>query len=432
MTIYTDEVIKNKEHISRNINKIGQPMKFSSSDGSLPFSPYKELVEEEKFRIASNTAPMIWTADVDMSFNFFNKAWIDFTGADAEEQKNSKWMNRIHPDDLNKFKNIYVTSFNARKHFSLQFRLKKHNGDYCTFIVNGEPKYSSDEKFEGYIGNCTEIHEPKVNPLSFEQQFAERSKAFNSTISKLEQSNLELTQFAYVATHDLQEPLRKIRIFTDRLLLKTATKLNNDEVSYLNKIKSSTGRMSDLIKDVLEYSLLSRSNEPYPLTDLNGILQNVLTDFELLITQKKATISADQLPTIEAVPLQMNQLFNNLISNSLKFTSQNIPPVITIKQLPLTAQEKKIFNLNTDMTYIKVQFSDNGIGFDKEYSEQIFEIFQRLNGNEKYPGTGIGLALCKKIIMNHKGRVSAESSPGEGATFNIFLPLKQHKNSELS
>jgi two-component system CheB/CheR fusion protein len=408
---------------SRNI--ITHPMKFKPQGDSLPISSYKELLEHEnKFRTVINTAPLIWMAGIDMTYNFFNKAWTDFTGRKPEQEKNSGWMEGIHPDDLDKFQNIQTTSFNARKHFYVEFRLRRSDGHYFLFTNRGEPRYSDDGNFEGYVGNCIQSNIVSINP-SVDQVVNEKIKILKENIAKLEQSNLELTQFAYVATHDLQEPLRKTRTFTDRLLIKAAARLTEDEISYLNKIKSSTARMSDLIKDVLEYSILSRSHESFPQTDLNAILKNVLTDFELLITQKKAQINADQLPNIEAVPLQMNQLFNNLISNSLKFTEKGINPVINIKQSPLTANEKIIHHLDTAMTYIKISFSDNGIGFSKEYAEQIFEIFQRLNGQEKYPGTGIGLALCKKIITNHKGGIYAESEAGNGAAFHIILPLKQ-------
>jgi two-component system, chemotaxis family, CheB/CheR fusion protein len=428
MTVQNKTAVKNNEHINSNHYKIRRYMKLnSSSDGTVPTSPYKELIEcESKFRTVTNTASvMMWMSGLDMSHTFFNKAWTDFTGRDSEQEQNSGWLEGIHPEDLNKYKDIYFTSFNARKNFYVEFRLKRHDGEYRWLAAKGEPLFRSKGHFEGYIGNCTEIHESKVQTASIEQKVLERTKTLNETIAKLEQSNLELTQFAYVATHDLQEPLRKIRIFTDRLLIKSTSKLTGDEVSYLNKIKSSAQRMGDLIKDVLEYSLLSRSHEPYPQTNLNEILQNVLTDFELLITQKKATIEIDQLPTIEAVPLQMNQLFNNLISNSLKFTVSKTLPHITIKQLPLTDSEKTGHNLRLDATYVKICFSDNGIGFSKEYSKQVFEIFQRLNSTDKYPGTGIGLALCKKIINNHMGEIFAESTPENGATFNIILPLKQ-------
>lgn len=183
--------------------------------------------------------------------------------------------------------------------------------------------------------------------------------------------------------------------------------------------------MSGLIKDVLNYSILTRSAEPFVKCDLNSIARHVLTDFELLITQKKAVIMLNPLPDIEAVNLQMNQLFNNLIGNSLKFTSTEALPQISISSAAVGQNEVERFNLLKNTDYVKISIADNGIGFSQEYAEQIFEIFQRLNGNDEFPGTGIGLALCKKIIVNHKGMIYADSTPGKGATFNVILPVKQ-------
>lgn len=421
----------NNESISINDCKTSHNMKLNKTDdSSVPISSYKELLEyENKFRSVYNLAPaLIWMSGIDMSYNFFNKEWTDFTGRNSQEEMNSEWQQGIHTEDLSKYQDIYTNSFQARKHFYIEFRLKRHDGEYRWLAVRGEPRYSAEGIFEGFVGSCTEMHEQKFNSSLLEQKIQDRTKVLHETIAKLEQSNLELTQFAYVATHDLQEPLRKIKIFTDRLLLKAASKLKEDELSYLNKIKTSTARMSDLIKDVLEYSVLSSSHDSFIKTDLNQIIQNVLTDFELLIIQKKASIEVDKLPSIEALPLQMNQLFNNLISNSLKFTAGGIVPSIKIKQLPVTVSEKKELNLNMDMAYIKISFSDNGIGFSTEYNKKIFEIFQRLNGIE-YPGTGIGLALCKKIIHNHQGEIFAESAEGNGAAFHIIMPLTQYKRS---
>jgi two-component system, chemotaxis family, CheB/CheR fusion protein len=420
------EETKKNEDLFSNKFKIGNSVKFNSiSEDSFPVSPYKELFQTDgQFRHGAKSLPVLmWMADVHMSYTFFNKSWIDFTGRNIEQEKNSGWMAGIHADDIAEYEQTYTSSFNARKSFYIEFRLRRFDGEYHWLANRGEPRYSADGKFEGYIGNCVEIFETKASALPPEQKISERTKALHDTISKLEQSNLELTQFAYVATHDLQEPLRKIKIFTERLLLKAAYKLNEDEISYVKKIKTSSNRMSDLIKDVLAYSILSKSSDPFPKTDLNAILQNVLLDFELLITQKKAVLNIDKLPSIDAIPLQMNQLFNNLISNSLKFTREGILPIITIRQTSLSKNEKLMFELNADNSYVRISFSDNGIGFNKEYSSKIFEIFQRLNGNDKFPGTGIGLALCKKIIHNHKGLIFAESSEGSGATFQIILPL---------
>ena len=240
--------------------------------------------------------------------------------------------------------------------------------------------------------------------------------------AELEKSNRDLEQFAYVASHDLQEPLRKIQTFAE--LSEKNMKNAETQKKYLQKINSSAQRMTELIKAVLNYSRLSRSDDEFTLVDLNAIIENIKTDLELLIEEKKAVVNVTPLPSIEAIPLQINQLFLNLISNSLKFSQE--APGITItysllggKEVPGNVPSKN------GVSYVKLVFSDNGIGFDQQYANKIFSIFQRLHSTE-YAGTGIGLALCKKIVENHGGAITVESAPGKGTSFFIYLPLVQH------
>jgi signal transduction histidine kinase len=189
---------------------------------------------------------------------------------------------------------------------------------------------------------------------------------------------------------------------------------------YLDKIQQSTARMSNLIKDVLAYSRLSKGNEVFVGTNLTEIFEDIKMDFELLIQQKNASIQCTKLPTIQGIPLQLHQLFSNLLSNSLKFSEND--PAINITSRYLTPQEVKGSNLNPSLSYVEIIFSDNGIGFEQQYAEQIFTIFQRLNSRISYSGTGIGLALCRKIIDNHHGTIAAFSELNKGASFVLRLP----------
>ncbi len=183
--------------------------------------------------------------------------------------------------------------------------------------------------------------------------------------------------------------------------------------------------MITLIRDVLTYSELVKENEVFIQVNLNEVVKNIETDYELLIEQKEATITVKDLPTLEAIPLQMSQLFGNLIGNALKFTREEVKPVITISATQLNNGELKNLSIAQDVEYYKIQFTDNGIGFKKEYSEQIFHIFQRLHRRAEFEGTGIGLAMCKKIVLNHHGELNAEGSSEQGAVFNVLLPVKQ-------
>ena len=238
--------------------------------------------------------------------------------------------------------------------------------------------------------------------------------------NELEKSNHNLEQFAYIASHDLQEPLRKIRTFTD-LLRNKLPDISDQSKGYFNKIDLSAKRMSGLIKDVLNYSRLSNSEQVFQNVNLQETLEEIKSDFELLIEEKKATLEVFYLPEVSGIPLQLNQLFSNLIGNALKFCNQN--PIIKIDSEEVSNEE--ILNqtsLNQSTRYIKITCRDNGIGFDEQYAEQIFNIFQRLNNKDHYEGTGIGLALCKKIMENHHGLIKASSKLSEGSLFELYFP----------
>jgi PAS domain S-box-containing protein len=270
----------------------------------------------------------------------------------------------------------------------------------------------------------TALHDDNHNVIGFSKvtrDLTERKLAedkLRSHSQELEFQNKQLEEYAYVASHDLQEPLRKIKTFAN-LLQKS---MGNEEAMkmYIEKIDKAANRMESLIKDVLKYSQLSRHSDFFTATDLNKIIDNVQEDFEMLIEQKKAKIEHTRLPIIKGIPIQLHQLFSNLVGNSLKFTNKE--PRIKITNSEIDQDDKIKFPvLEQNNDFIKIQFRDNGIGIAPEYTDQIFKLFQRLNPSQY--GTGIGLALCKKIVENHNGLISVTSQPGEGAVFNIFLPV---------
>ena len=252
-----------------------------------------------------------------------------------------------------------------------------------------------------------------------EKQLKNANKKLNDLNENLLRSNRELEQFAYITSHDLQEPLRKIQTFVD-LIERNPT----DETSlkrYLEKITSCASRMSLLITDVLSYSRLIRTDEQMTDTDLNKVLEIVKSDFEFLIAERDAEIRAANLPVVKGFPLQLQQLFSNLISNSIKFSERK--PVIEITHENVSSEEvQRIKELDDHISYVKLIFRDNGIGFDPQYAEKVFTIFQRLNHKKLYSGSGIGLALCKRIVENHRGTIQASSIPDHGATFVVYLP----------
>ncbi len=372
-----------------------------------------------------NAPVLIWVSNSNNVRYFFNKSWLDYTGNKEGQDKDQEWMKQIHPQDLDKYLAVSSSSIGKRTAFQAEYRLCRRDGEYRWILEVSKPTYSSINEFAGYIASCTDIHDTKMVNEELEERVTQRTIALEETNRELERSNGELEQFAYVASHDLQEPLRKIVSFSDRLQ-KLESEIPVTGVGYITKITDSAERMTNLIDDLLNFSRISKSSKKFEKTDLNQIVKDVLIDLDLVVKEKKATIQADKLPKIEAVPLQMEQLFHNLISNALKFSKPGVAPRITIQpdivsrnRLP----ENSKWNASED--YIGFSVSDNGIGFEVEFADQIFIIFQRLNPSRQYPGTGIGLALCKKIVTNHGGEIYVESREGQGSSFHVILPIKQ-------
>lgn len=251
-------------------------------------------------------------------------------------------------------------------------------------------------------------------------------KNYEESIEELRRTNEQLDQFVRVASHDLQEPLRKILTFSNLLKKREEASLSQYVLTFLDKIERSGERMAALIKDLLDYSRLANPGELYEVIDLNETIGTILPDFELVIERTKARIKIGKLPQICAVPLQINQLFYNLIGNALKFSLKDVPPDIQISSRKWTNEKMEEHpSLNPDLQYVEIIVKDKGIGFDPTYEEKIFTIFQRLNQRDDYEGTGIGLAMVKQIAENHSGKVFAKSPSGRGAEFHVVLPVDQ-------
>jgi len=244
--------------------------------------------------------------------------------------------------------------------------------------------------------------------------------------TELKRINGELENFAYVSSHDLQEPLRKIQSFGDRLKIREKDKLSEDGVNYLERMLNASARMQCLINDLLAFSRLSSQAQAFMPVNLNQILADVLSDLEISIEKNGARVSSAGLPVIEAEPTQMRQLFQNVIGNALKFKKDDEPPVINI----FARQSDSATGDYLQDGSVQIFIEDNGIGFDEKYHDKIFNIFQRLDGR-KYEGSGIGLAICKKIVDRHGGTIMAKSSLGKGTTFIITLPLRQNLKKEI-
>jgi two-component system sensor kinase FixL len=260
-----------------------------------------------------------------------------------------------------------------------------------------------------------------------ERKFAEvKVKEFTT---RLERSNRELQDFAYVASHDLQEPLRKVSVFGDRLKTKYGQVLGTEGLDYLQRMQKAALRMSALINDLLTFSRITTKSLPFVNVDLAKVASEVLLDLELRIEQVEGKVEIGALPIIEAEPLHMRQLLQNLIGNALKFHKEDQKPLVKVEAKIIQRPTELGSRLADDIMELTV--SDNGIGFDEKYLDRIFQVFQRLHTRQNYEGTGMGLAITRKIVEHHNGSVTARSKPGEGATFVVELPVKQKRNQPI-
>lgn len=263
-----------------------------------------------------------------------------------------------------------------------------------------------------------EINERKAS----EEKVTELNKQLLENIARLEAANKDLDLFAFMASHDLQAPLRKVRMFSDRLLASPDNTFSKEGRLYLTRIQEVSKRMQDLINDILRFSKISVEKQNFEEVDLNGVVDEVLSEMESVIREKGASVEVARLPVLPASTVLMGPLFSNLINNSLKYSKKKEPPQIRIRyeEGPALAA---IGGKEGETRYGRIYIEDNGIGFDQKYAEQIFDMFRRLHSSAEYEGTGIGLALCKKIVEMHKGFISALGRPGEGAVFIVSLPL---------
>jgi signal transduction histidine kinase len=311
---------------------------------------------------------------------------------------------------------IFLSAVNIDK----RFITKGYNSggvDYITKPFDPELLLLKIKTFSRLYKQTKELNDIKLN---LEQKVEERTSELQQANKELETSNAELQQYAFIASHDLQEPLRKIITFSQILNERFAA--NNEASQYIKRIVTSSERMRTLINDLLNYSKLSITPE-FIKTPLNLVIQDTIADLEVSIKEAGGKIVVDQLPTIKIIPDQMRQAFQNIISNAIKFSKPGIPPLIKI-QSDFTNEKSSESKATPNGNYCRIYISDNGIGFSEQYLDKIFAMFQRLHTKTEYEGTGIGLSIVKKIIEKHDGIVTARSKEGEGATFIIVLPFK--------
>jgi len=386
----------------------------AEADRNRALERLKEAVELKE-AIFQGSRDAIFISNEDSFFIIVNRAACDLTGYTADELLAMRIPDLHEETDLEAFRKYHDRVIAGEELVSEAPILRKDRTKVVTEFNNRRIVISGKPCMHSVARDITE-----------RKQAEEQLKQF---AAKLEKSNDELEGFAYIASHDLQEPLRKIQAFGDRLRSKCGYTLNSEAIDYLDRMEAAARRMQTLITDLLKLSRVTTRARPFVRVDLAQIVKEVVSDLELQIEQTGGTVKTGYLPSIEADPTQLRQLFQNLIGNALKFHRPGDPPVVEIEDDLLSEHETRSNGHRQPSEFCRIVVQDNGIGFDPKHIHRIFAPFQRLHGRGEYDGTGIGLTVCQKIAERHKGTIAVESSPGDGARFVISLPMRQNPAS---
>ena len=418
----------------------------------LPLSPYDELKQrnvqlqtlaerltesEANYQVLTNSLPlMIFTAGQTGDLRYANEWLGQYTGETLSSLNANQWQSVIHEADWAQSWPAWADHTRPEKAFQIEFRVREAATTlYRWHLLSATPVQPAETDTGYWTGFLVDIHAQKLISQTLKDNEAlreakhelERSQqALERTNAELKLSNENLQQFAYIASHDLQEPLRKVQAFGDVLRQQYGPELGTTGLDLIVRMESAALRMSVLIKDLLAYSRITTHREPMRPIALNRVVNDVLTDLSQVIKETKATISVGDLPTLPGDSRQLRQLFQNLVSNALRYHKPDQAPVITINSQPVADTELPTALQKGRSTgvplYYRITVTDAGIGFDEKYLDRIFQVFQRLHGKNQYPGTGVGLAICRRVAENHQGTITATSQPGKGATFIVHLP----------
>lgn len=402
-------------------NKISG-IKITAIDVTEKVEARKKIEESEKrFRSLAESLPqLVWETDEKGNSLFASGRWEEYTGIKPNGEP--EWKAIMHADDFEANTKAWMHSLATGELYRSDVRLKSKDGNYRWHTVIGEPVFDKDNKIVKWVGAFTDIQTEKAFTQELERQVAERTRELADTNAELEKMNRELQSFAYISSHDLQEPLRKIQTFSTQIVANEAQHLSESGKDKFRRMQNAAQRMQTLIDDLLTYSRTNTHERKFEITNLNKIVEDVKDDLKEELQHKQAIIEAPALGEVNIIPFQFRQLLFNLVNNSLKFSNPNKTPVIKITSEFAKGAEFKIAALKKDSTYCHISISDNGIGFEQQYSEKIFEVFQRLHGRNEYNGTGIGLSIVKRIVENHNGVITAKGELNKGATFDIYLP----------
>ena len=407
-----------------------------------PLSPYDELrrknlllqdlaeklrESENDYRILTDSLPlMMFSVNNRGLINYSNKWLQHFLGMIPKELNSSSWKSLLHPDDAVSFGRELVIALQKQIQLTGKYRFREQStGDFLWHLISVIPLKNDSGIVQRWIGFIVDIdaevqaeqtRKDNQQLKEMQKRLFENQEELQQKIVELNRSNYELEQFAHLASHDLQEPLRKLFFYSDVIKKRYSQSIDQSGIMMLNNMTLAAGRMKELINDLLSYSQLQQQKLLFESVDLNEIMEDIIREMDLIIKEKSAIIEVSNLPGITGNSLRLRQLFMNLISNALKYSKQDVSPEIIVTGRPVD-----------DTVVITVH--DNGIGFEEEFKEKIFGLFERLHTRDKFPGTGIGLSICKRIAELHHGSISARSVPNEYSIFEVILPLEQEASA---
>ncbi|MBV9441923.1 MAG: PAS domain-containing protein, partial [Acidobacteriaceae bacterium] len=335
---------------------------------------------------------MVWTARPDGYIDYYNERWYEFTGFSREVFGDASWVTAIHPEDMRATLEAYYTAIRSGQPYNFEHRLWDRSEErWRWFIGRALPIFDHSGRISKWFGTSTDIDPQK------------------HVEDDLRRANEALEQFAFSASHDLQEPLRAIKIYGELLAKRHAEKLDPQALDYIRFLRDGAVRMEALVRDLLTYTEALKYDRSVEIADANAALRAALDNLSSAISESAAQVTADRLPSVPVSPTHLQQLFQNLVGNAVKYRSPERIPTVRI-----TAERQ-----NGDWIFA---VSDNGIGIDPQYKEHIFGLFKRLHTKNEYAGTGIGLAICRRIVDQYRGRIWVDSAPGQGSTFRFSLP----------
>jgi PAS domain S-box-containing protein len=351
------------------------------------------LASEARFRQLADTMPQIvWTARPDGYVDYYNERWYEYTGFRRDDFGDTSWEPILHPEDVQRARETYYAAIDLGQPYSIEYRLMDRNrNQWRWFVGRAVPVRDADGRIVKWFGTCTDIDEQK------------------QVQDELRRANEDLEQFAFSASHDLQEPLRSVKIYSELLAKRHGDTVNEEARKFVTFVRNGATRMEMLLRDLLAYTQVSKFEQFHETSDANEALNSALANLASAISESGAKISADPLPSLPVHGMHLQQVFQNLIGNAIKYHSPERRPTIHVAAELRNA--KWIFAV-----------SDNGIGIDPEYKQNIFGLFKRLHTSDEYSGTGIGLAICQRIVDRYHGRIWVESEPGRGATFRFEFP----------